>query len=157
MAKEKATEHASPEPTHVHVLVKKMTPDAKVPTKAVQDLPDAGWDIYLNESTRIPAGGKKAVKTGIALAIPKGWFGHIRPRSSIATTTSLMVDAGVIDPGYRGEIKIVLVNTADMVHDVEKGTKIAQIVFERIPAVEFEEVTDLPQSDRGSKGFGSTN
>ena len=138
------------------VLVKKLVPEAKIPTRTEQDILDAGWDIYLSVNKRIPAGGKLAVSTGIAMAIPDGWFGHIRPRSGIALNTPLMIDAGVIDPGYRGEIKIVLVNTAEMPCDVEKGMKIAQMVFERIPQVVMKEVTDLPLSDRDAKGFGSS-
>jgi dUTP pyrophosphatase len=136
------------------VQVKKLVPDAKLPTK---DPDDAGWDLYLSARKRIPAGGKAPVSTGIAMAIPYGWNGHIRPRSGVALNTPLMVDAGVIDPGYRGEIKIVLVNTAEMPCDVEVGMKIAQMVFERIPQVTMQEVTDLPQSDRGTKGFGSSD
>jgi dUTP pyrophosphatase len=138
------------------VLVKKLVPEATLPTRAEQDIPDAGWDLYLSAWDRVPAGGKKVVKTGIAMAIPDGWFGHIRPRSGVASTTPLMIDAGVIDPGYRGEIKIVLVNTADMPCEVEKGMKIAQMVFERIPQVTMQEVTDLPLSARDTKGFGSS-
>jgi dUTP pyrophosphatase len=68
-----------------------------------------------------------------------------------------MIDAGVIDPGYRGEIKVVLVNTSDYPYDVLKGTKIAQMVFERIPNVIIEEVAELPTADRGAAGFGSTD
>jgi deoxyuridine 5'-triphosphate nucleotidohydrolase len=139
------------------VLVKKLDKEAKVPSKELRDIPDAGWDIFTSEGRRIPGGGKYVIKTGIAMAIPEGWHGHIRPRSSVAASTPLMIDAGVIDPGYRGEIKIVLVNTSEFPFDVSKGMKIAQIVFEPIPSVEFEEVADLPPSDRGKGGFGSTD
>lgn len=139
------------------MLVKKLVPEAILPTREDRDVVDAGWDIYVSANKRVPGGGKAQVSTGIAMAIPAGWFGHIRPRSGVALNTPLMVDAGVIDPGYRGEIKLVLVNTADMPCDVVKGQKIAQIVFERIPRTELKEVTDLPLSDRGAKGFGSTD
>ena len=139
------------------VRVKRLSKDAKLPVKEVRDIPDAGWDLFANETKRIPGGGKYPLKTGIAMAIPDGWAGYIRPRSSIAVNTPLMIDAGVIDPGYRGEIQVVLVNTSEFPTDVIKGTKIAQIVFERIPSVIMEEVTELPVSNRGIAGFGSTD
>lgn len=138
------------------ILVKKLTPSAKIPEQSKTEIPDAGWDLFTIENKRITGHGKFAVRTGIALAIPEGWYGQIKNRSGIAVNTPLMVDAGVIDPGYRGEIKIVLVNTSDYPFDIDAGMKIAQIVFERIPEVEFEEISDLPQSNRGEKGFGST-
>lgn len=140
----------------LQVQVKKLVPSAKIPVQDVKDILDAGWDLYTVERRRIPGNSKYAIRTGIAMAIPAGWYGQIKNRSGIAVNTPLMVDAGVIDPGYRGEIKIVLVNTSEYPWDVEAGTKIAQIVFEKIPEVEFTEVTDLPPSDRGEKGFGSS-
>jgi len=97
-----------------------------------------------------------AVKTGIALAIPKGWYGNIRNRSGNAVRTPFMVDAGIIDPGYRGEIKVVLVNHSEYPQDLLKGDKIAQILFGKIPEVTLEVVEELPTSDRGEQGFGST-
>lgn len=95
------------------IAVKKMSKDAIIPTQEKRDIADAGWDIFTSEGKRIPGGGKYAIKTGIAMAIPEGWFGHIRPRSSVAINTPIMIDAGVVDPGYRGEIKVVLVNTSE--------------------------------------------
>lgn len=140
----------------LQIQFKKLVPSAKAPAQETKDIPDAGWDLYTVERKRIPGNNKYAIRTGIAMAIPEGWYGQIKNRSGIAVNTPLMVDAGVIDPGYRGEIKIVLVNTSEMPWDVEAGTKIAQIIFEKIPEVEFTEVTDLPPSDRGEKGFGSS-
>ena len=139
------------------VQVKKLNKEAKLPQKEVRDIMDAGWDIFSIEGKRIPGGSKYAIRTGIAMAIPDGWFGHIRPRSGLAINSPLMVDAGVIDPGYRGEIKVVLVNTSEYPYDVLRETKIAQIVFERIPNVKIEEVAELSEADRGADGFGSTD
>ena len=85
------------------------------------------------------------------------WVGKIRNRSGIATSTPLMVDAGVIDPGYRGEIKVVLANISEYPFDVEKGQKIAQMLFETIPTVTMVPVTVLSATDRGAAGFGSTD
>lgn len=141
---------------HLEIQVKRLDKTAKIPTQEVRDIPDAGWDIFTNERKRIPGHGKYAIKTGIAFNIPKGWLGHIRPRSGVAVNTPLMIDAGVVDPGYRGEVKVVLVNTSEYPYDVEKGIKIAQMIFEQIPNVVITEVADLPQSDRDTKGFGST-
>ena len=138
------------------VQVKKLHKDAKLPDKKPQDIEDAGWDLYTIERKRIAGHSKYAIRTGIAMAIPEGWYGQIKNRSGVAINTSLMIDAGVIDPGYRGEIKVVLVNMGEYPTDVEVGTKIAQIVFERIPSTEIKEVADLPPSERDTKGFGST-
>jgi len=140
----------------VEIQIKKLSPGALLPTKEQRDIPDAGWDLFSAENIRVPGLGKKTVKTGIALAIPKGWYGNIRNRSGNAVKTSLMVDAGIVDPGYRGEIMVVLANIGDYPQDVLKGTKIAQILFEQIADVKFSEMTELPPSDRGEKGFGST-
>jgi dUTP pyrophosphatase len=139
------------------VSIKKLSSEAQLPTREARDIPDAGWDIYSMETVRIPGSGKLAVKTGIALAIPIGWYGNIRNRSGNAVKTPLMVDAGIIDPGYRGEIKVVLVNHSEYPYDVNKGDKIAQILFGKIPETKFEEVKELPSSDRGEKGFGSSD
>lgn len=139
------------------IQVKRLTKDAQLPSQEVRDIPDAAWDLYANESMRIVGLGKQPVKTGIALAIPDGWYGNIRNRSGNAVKTPLMVDAGIIDPGYRGEIKVVLVNHSEYPYDINKGDKIAQILFGRIPAVEFVEVQELASTDRGEKGFGSTD
>lgn len=139
------------------VQVKKLKADAKIPTKEARDIQDAGWDLYTNERRRIPGHSKYAISTGIALGIPAGWVGKIRNRSSVANDTPLMVDAGVIDPGYRGEIKIVLANISEYPCDVEKGQKIAQILFEPIPTVTMVSVDVLSATDRGVAGFGSTD
>ena len=138
------------------ISVKRLFPEAKLPSKAQRDIPDAAWDLYSNEGVRIPGLGKLPVKTGIALAIPTGWYGNIRNRSGNAVSTPLMVDAGIIDPGYRGEIMVVLVNHSEYPYELVKGDKIAQILFGKIPEVTFVEVSVLPASDRGAKGFGST-
>lgn len=136
--------------------VKKLSPEAKLPTKEQRDIPDAGWDLYSNETVRVPGLGKTAVKTGIALAIPKGWYGNLRNRSGNAVRTPFMVDAGIIDPGYRGEVMVVIVNHSEYPQDILKGDKIAQMLLGKIPDVVFDEVAELPTSDRAEKGFGST-
>ena len=138
------------------ILVKKLDPHAVIPEQTKRDILDACWDITALESKRVPGGGKATVRTGLAMAIPEGWNGHLRPRSGNAINTPLMVDAGTIDPAYRGEILVVLVNTSDYPYDVAAGIKIAQMKVEKIPLVEFVEVKELPPTERGEKGFGST-
>jgi len=138
------------------IQIKKLSPEAKLPERAQRDIPDAAWDLYSNETVRIPGLGKIAVKTGIALAIPMGWYGNIRNRSGNALRTPLMVDAGIVDPGYRGEIKVVLVNHSEYPYEIVTGDKIAQMLFGKIPDVTFQEVVELSSSDRGIKGFGSS-
>jgi dUTP pyrophosphatase len=138
------------------VKVKKINKSAQILTQETRDIPDAGWDLFSAERTRVPGHSKKAIGTGIAIEMPTGIFGNIRNRSGRAINTPLMVDAGIVDPGYRGEIKVVLVNIGEFPWDVEIGAKIAQIIFEEISPVEIEEVTELLPSERGEKGFGST-
>jgi len=140
----------------LEVKIKKLSAEAQLPTKEKRDILDAGWDIYSMENIRVPGSGKVAVKTGVALSIPDGWYGNIRNRSGNALRTPLMVDAGIIDPGYRGEIMVVVANLSEYPYDVNKGDKIAQILFEQIADVTFVEIKELEISERGEKGFGSS-
>lgn len=139
----------------LQIQIKKIASTATLPTQAYQEA--AGIDLYANESRRVPGNGKAVIKTGLALAIPNGYYGHIKPRSGIATTTPLLIDAGVIDSDYRGEIGIVVSNISEMPFDVDSGMKLAQMTFEKKYTVEFKEVTDLPESERNTRGFGSSD
>ena len=146
----------SVKPNVLKIKVQKITPEAQLPVKKERELPDAGWDMFSAENVIVPGFGKALVHTGIAMAIPEGWFGNIRNRSGQALTTPLTVDAGIIDPGYRGEIGIILVNNSEYPYDVRVGDRIAQILFEKIADVELQEAKKLPASNRGKDGFGST-
>jgi len=118
-----------------------------------------GLDIFSNEAIRVPGNGSKAVKTGIKLSIEDGYYATIEERSGMSLRTPLSLKAGIIDQDYRGEIKVVFQNTSSIFYDIEKGDKIAQLIFHKqeIPKIEFvDELTD-PDTERGEKGFGSSD
>jgi dUTP pyrophosphatase len=134
--------------------------DRTFPLPASQHPGDAGYDLRAREAVFLaPAGGRAAVPTGIAVAIPPGWAGLILPRSGLALRhgVTCLNAPGLIDAGYRDEIRVILVN-----HDpsepfkVEAGDRIAQLVVQEAAAIEWDEVEDLGQTARGQGGFGST-
>ena len=138
------------------VSVKKLDVDAHIPTKAHKD--DAGWDLYSNQNAIVYPGEKTVIKTGIALAIPRGYYGRIAPRSGLAVKNGINVLAGVVDAGYRNEIGVVLINHhTDNQFAIAKGDRIAQIIFERVDPFELDEVLELFDNTlRGMGGFGSS-
>jgi len=121
---------------------------------------DAGADLVANENVMLPpAGGRALISTGIAIAIPEGYAGFVQPRSGLAAKhgVTCLNTPGLIDSGYRGELKVLLINTdPETPFEVVKGERIAQLVIQRVESVEFIEVEALSDSDRGSGGFGST-
>lgn len=134
---------------------KRVHPDATTPTRANET--DAGFDLYALDDS--PAWPRKRVlvRTGIAMEIPEGHVGLIWPRSGLAVKHGIDVMAGVVDSGYRGEIKVLLQNTdPDLVHKIHKGDRIAQILIQPIVTPELVEVDDLGETERGAGGFGST-
>ena len=137
------------------VQVKVLDMDAHIPTKAHAD--DAGWDLYANENVVIYPGDRMVIKTGIALAIPSGYYGRIAPRSGLAVKNGIDVLAGVVDAGYRNEIGVVLINHHfDKQFPIAKGDRIAQIIFERVDPFGLELVPELNSAERGMGGFGSS-
>ena len=139
------------------LFVKRLSPQAKLPTKGSEFA--AGYDLYATEYKCIAAHNYGLVATGIAMAIPYGYYGRIAARSGLASKTGLMVNAGVIDSDYRGEIKVLFNNPTALDVEIQPGDKMAQIVMELIGDFEVEEITgkdELPPSDRGEYGFGST-
>jgi dUTP pyrophosphatase len=134
--------------------------DPSLPLPAAQHECDAGHDLRAREAMVLPpGGGRAAVPTGIAVAIPAGWAGLVLPRSGLALRhgVTCLNAPGLIDAGYRDEIRVIMVN-----HDptepfnVEAGDRIAQLVIQAVEAVEWAEVDDLGESARGLGGFGST-
>ncbi len=117
---------------------------------------DAGADLHSSEEARIPARGRKLVGTGIRLSLPPGCVGLIWPRSGLAVKQGLDCGAGVIDAGYRGEVKVLLFNHTDTDHCVQPGDKIAQLLVQKVERVQFVKVDSLEDSGRGDNGFGST-
>ena len=129
-------------------------PNTKLPSKAHES--DAGWDLYSCEPKTILPSERATVNTGVSLAIPKSFVGLIWPRSGMAVKQGVDVLAGVIDSGYRGEIKVCLLNTGNIPVTIEVGDRIAQILFQEVPKFKLNEVADLNETDRNSEGFGSS-
>ena len=136
----------------------RLDPDLPLPSYARPG--DAGADLVAREEVLLPcAGGRALVPTGAAIAIPEGYAGFVQPRSGLALKhgVTCLNTPGLIDAGYRGELKVLLINT-DPREDflVKRGERIAQLVIQRVEHVAFREVDELPSSERGSGGFGST-
>jgi dUTP pyrophosphatase len=140
----------------LRVLVRRLDPGLPMPARARED--DAGLDLYAAEAATIDPGGRVLVSTGIALAIPSGYAGFVLPRSGLALRhgVTLLNTPGLIDSGYRGEIKVLLVNHDRSAATIARGDRIAQLVIQRVEPTELLEVEELPASDRGTGGFGST-
>ena len=136
--------------------VKRIVPDAKLPKYAHDG--DAGLDLYAAEDTIIMPKERKAISTGIKIALEKGYEAQIRPKSGLALHYGITIlnTPGTIDAGYRGEIKVILFNASDKPFKIEKGKKIAQMVIKKVEYAEVEEVDDLDNTSRGPNGFGST-
>ena len=133
--------------------------DPGLPLPAYAREGDAGLDLHAADTVTLAPGARAAVGTGIALAIPAGFAGFVVPRSGLALRhgLSLVNTPGLIDAGYRGEIRVLLVNH-DLTNTVTipRGDRIAQLVIQRVEAITLVEVATLPPSTRGSGGFGST-
>lgn len=138
----------------MHLQVKKIVPEAKLPTRAKEG--DAGLDLYSVESCVIEPMERRAVRTGIAMEIPMGCVGLVWDKSGIAAKTGMTVRGGVIDSGYRGEIQVILSNLGDEASVITAGDKIAQLLIQHVELLPVEEVSDLSDSERGADGFGST-
>ena len=120
---------------------------------------DAGLDLSACERVVLEPGGRALVPTGVAVAIPTGYAGYVQPRSGLAIEHGITIvnTPGLVDSGYRGELRIILLNT-DREHAfaIEPGMRIAQLVVLPVPPVELRLVDDLPDSERGERGFGSS-
>lgn len=136
------------------IYIQKITPEAKLPNLAYPG--DAGVDLFSVEDIEIPPMENRVVSTGIKIAIPDGYAGFVWDKSGLALNNQIKTMAGVIDSGYRGEIKVVLFNLGKTTFKVLKGSKIAQLVITPIIFWEIEEVEELDQTHRGEKGFGSS-
>ena len=139
------------------VAFKRLSEDARAPERANEH--DAGWDLRAAEAARIEPGARASVGTAIAVAIPEGHAGLVLPRSGLAARNGIaLVNApGLIDAGYRGEVRVLLLNTDPREpFDVAPGDRIAQLVVVDLPAVEFAETRSLSDTARGAGGFGSS-
>jgi dUTP pyrophosphatase len=144
--------------TRIELHVTRLRDDAVMPRQAYEG--DAGLDLVACERVTLAPGERAVVATGIAVAIPEGHAGFVQPRSGLAARHGLGVvnSPGLVDSGYRGELKVVLLNTDPREpFTVEPGMRIAQLVILPVPAVELVEADELPESaERGARGFGSS-
>jgi len=135
------------------VKVKRITPEAKLPLYSHRG--DAGMDLFSVVDDALQAGEVKPIPTGIKMAIPEGYVGLIWDKSGISLRGVHRL-AGVVDAGYRGEVRVVLVNLGKEPFVVKKGTKIAQMIIQPVETVEVVEADALDETSRGEDGFGST-
>jgi dUTP pyrophosphatase len=142
----------------IELPIRRLRPDAQVPTRAYQH--DAGIDLAACERVELGPGERALVPTGLAVAIPPGYAGYVQPRSGLATKhgISIVNAPGLVDSGYRGELLVNLLNTDPRESFVvEPGMRIAQLVVLQLPDVAPVEVDELPESQRGERGFGSSS
>lgn len=141
----------------IEVAITRVRADARVPERAYAG--DAGLDLATCEAVRLAPGERALVSTGLAVAIPEGYAGFVQPRSGLAARDGISVvnSPGLIDAGYRGEIQVVLLNTdRERTFTAEAGERIAQLVVLAVPELTLREVEELPPSERGVRGFGSS-
>jgi dUTP pyrophosphatase len=140
----------------VELHVRLLHPQAQIPRRAHPG--DAGSDLFSVEEVIIPAGERRAVGTGIALAIPGGYGGFVQPRSGLAFKHGIMLtnSPGLIDAGYRGELRVSLYNSGAEAFVVAAGERIAQLVIQRVEEPDFVVVEELGETTRGDAGFGSS-
>ena len=141
----------------IELQVQLLSEDAVLPVQAYPG--DAGLDLSACEDVTLAPGARAVVGTGLAVAVPDGHAGFVQPRSGLASRHGItIVNApGLIDSGYRGEVRVVLLNTdRERPFTVERGMRIAQLVVVPVPGVEAVEVAELPAAERGARGFGSS-
>lgn len=141
----------------IELPIRRLRDDAIVPARAYAG--DAGLDLAACDRVELGPGERALVGTGLAVAIPDGYAGFVQPRSGLAARHGISVvnAPGLIDSGYRGEVRAVLLNTdLERPFVIEPGTRIAQLVVLPVPELEVVETNELPESDRGVRGFGSS-
>jgi len=150
-------ELAQPPAPAVDVLIRRLDPELPLPSYALPG--DAGADLRTAVDLRLDPGERAVVPTGVAVAMPEGYAAFVHPRSGLAARfgVSLVNTPGTIDSGYRGEIKLIVVNL-DRTSPVtfRRGERVAQLVLQRVERAHFVEVAELPDSERGDGGHGST-
>ena len=141
----------------IELPIRRLRDGAVLPARACHG--DAGLDLSACERVELAPGERAVVGTGLAVAIPEGYAGFVQPRSGLADRHGITVvnSPGLIDSGYRGELKVILLNT-DSQHPfvVEPGMRIAQLVVLELPEIELDEVDELPATERGVRGHGSS-
>lgn len=132
----------------------KLCGHATIPTRGTDGA--VGYDIYSSEDKTINANSYSLVSTGIAIKCPTGTYARIASRSSLSFKNGICIGGGVVDPDYRGEIKVIIFNHSNVEFKIEKGFRIAQFILEECRVVPIKEVQALDETTRGDKGFGST-
>lgn len=138
----------------MELKVKKLVPHAVLPKYAHEG--DAGMDLFVAEALTLKPGERGQVKSGIVMAIPKGYVGLIWDKSGLSHKAGLRTLGGVIDAGYRGEIMIGIINLGDKDYTFEVGSKAAQMLIQKVESPEIVEASELDTTARGENGFGST-
>ncbi len=141
----------------IELPIQRLRDDAVLPARAYHG--DAGLDLAACERVELAPGDRAVVGTGLAVAIPEGYAGFVQPRSGLADRHGITIvnSPGLIDSGYRGELKVILLNTdRERAFVVEPGMRIAQLVVLEVPEVDLEIVDELPATERGVRGHGSS-
>ncbi|MDR1211279.1 MAG: dUTP diphosphatase [Spirochaetaceae bacterium] len=140
------------------VLIKRLDPRARLPSYESEGAAGADIRACLESPLTLVPGGRGKVPTGFAVAIPAGFEAQVRPRSGLAAQNGVTVlnSPGTIDADYRGEVQVILINHGGEPFIIKHGDRIAQLVFSRVNTMSFSEVSSLPESFRGTGGFGST-
>jgi dUTP diphosphatase len=141
----------------IELPIRRLRPDVTLPERAYAG--DAGLDLAACERIELAPGARALVATGLAVAIPEGYAGFVQPRSGLAARHGLTIvnTPGLVDSGYRGELQVILLNTdSEYPFVVEPGMRIAQLVVVPVAALELLEVEELPATERGVRGFGSS-
>ena len=141
----------------IQLPIRRLRPEAALPARAYTG--DAGFDLAACERVELGPGERAMVPTGLAVAIPEGYAGFVQPRSGLAARNGLTIvnTPGLVDSGYRGELQVILLNTdRERSFVVEPGMRIAQLLVVPVAELELAEVEELPASERGVRGFGSS-
>jgi|TARA_B100000287_G_scaffold362917_1_gene356437 dUTP pyrophosphatase len=137
-----------------HLKIKKLNKCAIIPTRHSPG--SVGYDLYSTEEVIIPPSERGIVGTGICATIPIGVYGRIAPRSGLTVKHGIQTGAGVIDPDYTGELKVILFNHGSETFVIKQGDRIAQLILEKCETPLIEEVDELKETQRGTRGFGSS-
>lgn len=136
------------------IKIKLLSEWAKTPTRGTEE--SAGYDLYAAQNGEIDPLKRSLIKTNISIAIPKGYYGRIAPRSGLAYKNGIDVMAGVIDSDYRGDVGVILYNTGADIFNVKQGDRIAQLIIEKCHVADWDLAEDLSDTDRGEGGYGHT-
>jgi dUTP pyrophosphatase len=146
--------------TQVEIAVTRLPHNADLPLPAYETAQSAGMDLAaaIDTPLTLSPGERAMVPTGLAIALPAGYEAQVRPRSGLAAKNGVTVlnTPGTVDADYRGEVKVILINLGDTAFEIERGMRIAQMVIAPVTQASFAEVDTLPETARGTGGFGST-